>query len=148
MLQIFQSTLTISNDISDSANRKSAINNSGETIIIIRKKNGEVETYSGRADTSSQGEIDAVLSRINSGRTTSTTTTTTSTTEAPAVTTSGSVTLIDPGLDARTEIANYNAFMDQIYARMNAAIKKKKLDPMDLKLLPNLGKKGGSTLTK
>ena len=39
---------------SDSVNRKTAINNSGETIIIIRKKNGEFATYKGRADSTSQ----------------------------------------------------------------------------------------------
>lgn len=50
---------------------------------------------------------------------------------------SSSVTLIDPGLDARKEIATYNLFMDAIFLRMNAAIRSKNLDPMDLKLLPN-----------
>jgi len=50
------------------------------------------------------------------------------------------VTLIDPMLDGRKEIAKYNKFMDEIFARMNAAIKAKNLDPMDLKLLPNMDK--------
>ena len=45
-----------------------------------------------------------------------------------------SVTLVDPGLDARAEIANYNKFMDEIFRRMNGAIKAKRLDPMDLRL--------------
>ena len=45
-----------------------------------------------------------------------------------------SVTLVDPGLDARAEIANYNHFMDEIFRRMNGAIKAKRLDPMDLRL--------------
>ena len=45
-----------------------------------------------------------------------------------------SVTLVDPGLDARAEIANYNQFMDEIFRRMNGAIKAKRLDPMDLRL--------------
>ena len=49
---------------------------------------------------------------------------------------SGSVTLVDKGLDARAEISNYNLFMDAIFARMNLAIRAKDLDPMDLKLLP------------
>ena len=44
---------------------------------------------------------------------------------------------IDPMLDGRKEIARYNTFMDGIFTRMNAAIKAKNLDPMDLKLLPN-----------
>ena len=43
---------------------------------------------------------------------------------------------IDPMLDGRKEIAKYNRFMDGIFTRMNAAIKAKKLDPMDLRLLP------------
>ena len=55
-------------------------------------------------------------------------------------TTPGSVTLFDPMLDGRKEIAKYNKFMDEIYTRMNAAIKAKNLDPMDLKLLPNSDK--------
>lgn len=44
--------------------------------------------------------------------------------------------VIDPTLDGRKEIAKYNKFMDEIFYRMNAAIKAKNLDPMDLKLLP------------
>ena len=43
-------------------------------------------------------------------------------------------------LDGRKEIAKYNKFMDEIFARMNAAIKAKNLDPMDLKLLPTSDK--------
>mgnify|MGYP006903686067 FL=1 len=39
-------------------------------------------------------------------------------------------------LDGRKEIAKYNLFMDEIFTRMNIAIKAKQLDPMDLKLLP------------
>ena len=39
-------------------------------------------------------------------------------------------------LDGRKEIAKYNRFMDEIFTRMNIAIKAKQLDPMDLKLLP------------
>ena len=59
-----------------------------------------------------------------------------------------SVTLVDPGLDARAEIANYNQFMDEIFRRMNGAIKSKRLDPMDLRLESNAdnevsGKKRG-----
>ena len=50
------------------------------------------------------------------------------------------ISLIDPMLDGRKEIAKYNKFMDEIFARMNAAIKAKNLDPMDLKLLPNMDK--------
>ena len=46
----------------------------------------------------------------------------------------------DPMLDGRKEIAKYNQFMDEIFARMNIAIKAKHLDPMDLKLLPNADK--------
>merc|ERR1719189_3046265 len=46
----------------------------------------------------------------------------------------------DPMLDGRKEIAKYNKFMDEIFARMNAAIKAKNLDPMDLKLLPTSDK--------
>ena len=42
----------------------------------------------------------------------------------------------DPMLDGRKEIAKYNRFMDEIFTRMNIAIKAKQLDPMDLKLLP------------
>jgi len=42
----------------------------------------------------------------------------------------------DPMLDGRKEIAKYNLFMDEIFTRMNIAIKAKQLDPMDLKLLP------------
>ena len=45
---------------------------------------------------------------------------------------------IDPALDGRREIANYNRFMDVIFRRMNAAIRAKDLDPMDLKILPNM----------
>lgn len=48
-----------------------------------------------------------------------------------------SVTLVDSGLDARAEIANYNKFMDEIFRRMNGAIKAKRLDPMDLRLESN-----------
>ena len=48
-----------------------------------------------------------------------------------------SVTLVDSGLDARAEIANYNRFMDEIFRRMNGAIKAKRLDPMDLRLESN-----------
>jgi len=51
----------------------------------------------------------------------------------------------DPTLDGRKEIAKYNKFMDDIFARMNAAIKAKNLDPMDLKLLPNPDKTPRST---
>ena len=51
----------------------------------------------------------------------------------------------DPMLDGRKEIAKYNKFMDDIFARMNAAIKAKNLDPMDLKLLPNPDKTPRST---
>ena len=43
-------------------------------------------------------------------------------------------------LDGRKEIAKYNQFMDEIFTRMNIAIKAKHLDPMDLKLLPNADK--------
>ena len=46
----------------------------------------------------------------------------------------------DPMLDGRKEIAKYNQFMDEIFTRMNIAIKAKHLDPMDLKLLPNADK--------
>jgi len=46
----------------------------------------------------------------------------------------------DPMLDGRKEIAKYNQFMDEIFTRMNIAIKAKNLDPMDLKLLPNADK--------
>jgi hypothetical protein len=56
---------------------------------------------------------------------------------ATSTTTLGSVTLFDPMLDGRKEIAKYNVFMDEIFLRMNLAIKAKNLDPMDLKLLPN-----------
>lgn len=55
---------------------------------------------------------------------------------AVATSTSSSIILIDPMLDGRKEIAKYNKFMDEIFSRMNAAIKAKNLDPMDLKLLP------------
>jgi hypothetical protein len=48
--------------------------------------------------------------------------------------------LVDPGMDARREIANYNQFMDEIFTRMNGAIKKKRLDPMDLRLQANNNK--------
>ena len=51
----------------------------------------------------------------------------------------------DPMLDGRKEIAKYNKFMDDIFARMNTAIKAKNLDPMDLKLLPNPDKTPRST---
>lgn len=70
-------------------------------------------------------------------KSTTTTTTTTNGISTTTMKTDGGVTLIDPGLDARQEIANYNRFMDEIFLRMNAAIKAKDLDPMDLKLLPN-----------
>ena len=40
-------------------------------------------------------------------------------------------------MDARAEIANYNKFMDEIFRRMNGAIKAKRLDPMDLRLESN-----------
>ena len=43
-------------------------------------------------------------------------------------------------LDGRKEIAKYNRFMDEIFMRMNIAIKAKQLDPMDLKLLPTSDK--------
>ena len=43
-------------------------------------------------------------------------------------------------LDGRKEIAKYNTFMDEIFTRMNIAIKAKNLDPMDLKLLPSSDK--------
>ena len=46
----------------------------------------------------------------------------------------------DPMLDGRKEIAKYNNFMDEIFTRMNIAIKAKHLDPMDLKLLPSSDK--------
>ena len=46
----------------------------------------------------------------------------------------------DPMLDGRKEIAKYNRFMDEIFMRMNIAIKAKQLDPMDLKLLPTSDK--------
>jgi len=49
-------------------------------------------------------------------------------------------TLFDPMLDGRKLIAKYNKFMDEIFYRMNTAIKAKNLDPMDLKLLPNSAK--------
>lgn len=48
--------------------------------------------------------------------------------------------IFDPSLDGRKEIAKYNRFMDEIFSRMNSAIKAKNLDPMDLKLLPNSDK--------
>ena len=51
-----------------------------------------------------------------------------------------SFTSFDPTLDGRKEIAKYNQFMDEIFTRMNIAIKAKNLDPMDLKLLPNADK--------
>ncbi|XP_040571254.1 uncharacterized protein [Lepeophtheirus salmonis] len=47
------------------------------------------------------------------------------------------IVLNQPGLDARQEIANYNSFLDKIFIRMNLAIQRKHLDPMDLKLLPS-----------
>jgi len=46
--------------------------------------------------------------------------------------------VIDPTLDGRKEIANFNRLMDQIFVRMNLAIKAKNLDPMDLKIMSML----------
>ena len=46
-----------------------------------------------------------------------------------------SVKLKEPGLDAKKEIAKFNVFMDEIFFKMNGAIKAKKLDPMDLRLM-------------
>ena len=40
------------------------------------------------------------------------------------------------------------SFMDEIFRRMNAAIKVKKLDPMDLKLLPSSKVPRGRQRTK
>jgi len=46
--------------------------------------------------------------------------------------------IIDPTLDGRKEIANFNLLMDQIFVRMNLAIRAKNLDPMDLKVMSML----------
>jgi len=45
-----------------------------------------------------------------------------------------------PEMDIRTQISMYGRVMDEIFRRMNIAIKLKGLDPMDLKLLPNSAK--------